>query len=284
MDIQRPVQQQPSEQSAAQQPVQPVPVVARPSQSNWKVIILAGIGILILGGASYGAYYYWQTQKLIDANKPVACTQEAKLCSDGSSVSRTGPNCEFAECPADPTADWQTYKNDQYEFKYPSKVILTENKNQIVLNHKIPYENHGSCDMKGDSKTYPTLDDLNMAIKVIDNPLVKTVQTLSPYLTEENFVGDSLVISPGFIDEYKNGVLRGFSIYEGAEGCGDRKYYFPVTTTKTLVITNEQVQMLSGIIEASIRNEVLKVPGVISREENEKIFNQILSTLKFTAQ
>jgi len=138
--------------------------------------------------------------------------------------------------------------------------------------------------MKGDSKTYPTLDDLNMAIKVIDNPLVKTVQTLSPYLTEENFVGDSLVISPGFIDEYKNGVLRGFSIYEGAEGCGDRKYYFPVTTTKTLVITNEQVQMLSGIIEASIRNEVLKVPGVISREENEKIFNQILSTLKFTAQ
>ena len=42
--------------------------------------------------------------------------------------------------------------------------------------------------------------------------------------------------------------------------------------------------MLSGIIEASIRNEVLKVPGVISREENEKIFNQILSTLKFTAQ
>jgi len=104
MDIQRPVQQQPSEQSAAQQPVQPVPVVARPSQSNWKVIILAVIGILILGGASYGAYYYWQTQKLIDANKPVACTQEAKLCSDGSSVSRTGPNCEFAECPADPTA------------------------------------------------------------------------------------------------------------------------------------------------------------------------------------
>jgi len=30
-----------------------------------------------------------------------ACTQEAKLCPDGSAVGRTGPNCEFAPCPGD---------------------------------------------------------------------------------------------------------------------------------------------------------------------------------------
>lgn len=29
----------------------------------------------------------------------VVCTQEAKQCPDGSYVSRTGPNCEFAKCP-----------------------------------------------------------------------------------------------------------------------------------------------------------------------------------------
>lgn len=29
----------------------------------------------------------------------VACTLDAKLCPDGSYVSRTGPNCEFAPCP-----------------------------------------------------------------------------------------------------------------------------------------------------------------------------------------
>jgi hypothetical protein len=28
-----------------------------------------------------------------------ACTEEAKVCPDGSSVGRTGPNCEFAPCP-----------------------------------------------------------------------------------------------------------------------------------------------------------------------------------------
>ena len=30
---------------------------------------------------------------------PIACTEEAKLCPDGSAVGRTGPNCEFAPCP-----------------------------------------------------------------------------------------------------------------------------------------------------------------------------------------
>ena len=29
-----------------------------------------------------------------------ACTLEAKICPDGSSVGRTGPNCEFAACPS----------------------------------------------------------------------------------------------------------------------------------------------------------------------------------------
>ena len=34
------------------------------------------------------------------SDSPVACAQDAKLCSDGKTyVSRTGPNCEFATCP-----------------------------------------------------------------------------------------------------------------------------------------------------------------------------------------
>ena len=31
----------------------------------------------------------------------VACTMEARLCPDGSSVGRSGPNCEFAACPVE---------------------------------------------------------------------------------------------------------------------------------------------------------------------------------------
>lgn len=32
--------------------------------------------------------------------QPKACTQDAKICPDGTGVGRTGPNCEFAPCPA----------------------------------------------------------------------------------------------------------------------------------------------------------------------------------------
>jgi hypothetical protein len=32
-------------------------------------------------------------------NKNVFCTQDAKLCSDGSYVSRIPPNCDFNKCP-----------------------------------------------------------------------------------------------------------------------------------------------------------------------------------------
>lgn len=30
---------------------------------------------------------------------PIACTMDAKVCSDGTAVGRIGPNCEFAPCP-----------------------------------------------------------------------------------------------------------------------------------------------------------------------------------------
>jgi len=40
----------------------------------------------------------------LKSNNPIggakACTMEAKICPDGSSVGRSGPNCEFAPCPA----------------------------------------------------------------------------------------------------------------------------------------------------------------------------------------
>ena len=40
-------------------------------------------------------------------DEPVACTMEAKICPDGTGVGRSGPNCEFAECPT------ESNKNDE---------------------------------------------------------------------------------------------------------------------------------------------------------------------------
>lgn len=40
-----------------------------------------------------------QTTTIPSPTVEVYCTQEVKMCPDGSAVGRTGPNCEFAACP-----------------------------------------------------------------------------------------------------------------------------------------------------------------------------------------
>lgn len=58
------------------------------------------IAIMILLGA-YIAITYDRKEAAISTPQPVVCTQEAKQCPDGSYVGRTGPQCQFADCPTD---------------------------------------------------------------------------------------------------------------------------------------------------------------------------------------
>ncbi len=55
-------------------------------------VIIAVLILVVLGGL-------WAANGRIAKAPGQACTMEAKLCPDGSAVARTGPNCEFAECP-----------------------------------------------------------------------------------------------------------------------------------------------------------------------------------------
>lgn len=59
-----------------------------------KIKLIIIISILVLIGGLIGFGY-----SIFKKGEPRACPQEAKLCSDGSYVSRTGPTCEFTLCP-----------------------------------------------------------------------------------------------------------------------------------------------------------------------------------------
>lgn len=65
--------------------------------------LLAGIVILLVIGIAGFLYRNTLEHPLAPGggatSTPVACTMEAKLCPDGTSVGRSGPNCEFAACP-----------------------------------------------------------------------------------------------------------------------------------------------------------------------------------------
>jgi len=55
--------------------------------------LLIIVAVLAVFCVLFGVIYYTYPQK------PIACTLEAKVCPDGSTVGRTGPDCEFEECP-----------------------------------------------------------------------------------------------------------------------------------------------------------------------------------------
>jgi hypothetical protein len=70
------------------------------------VVVVIIIAVYMIG------FLVWFRSKIIDPPtfqdptlpsrliEPKMCTMEAKLCPDGSTVSRVAPNCEFAECPS----------------------------------------------------------------------------------------------------------------------------------------------------------------------------------------
>lgn len=82
---------------------------------NKKIASEIAVGIVLILAIAIGGIFWMQEKKdtietrktpeVVNVQKSevkneVACTMEAKLCDDGSSVGRSGPNCEFARCPA----------------------------------------------------------------------------------------------------------------------------------------------------------------------------------------
>jgi len=83
---------------------------------------------------SFAGYLNYSIWRLEVAPQATACTTEAKICPDGTSVGRTGPDCEFSPCPSvvlcqgeacsAPAAipGWKTSINadNGFSFQYPA--------------------------------------------------------------------------------------------------------------------------------------------------------------------
>lgn len=70
--------------------------------------------VAVAGGWYWYTNMYQNSGAIVETNPQpttppdedvVMCTMDAKICPDGSSVGRTGPNCEFAQCPGNATSE-----------------------------------------------------------------------------------------------------------------------------------------------------------------------------------
>lgn len=140
--------------------------------STITTVIIIILVLIIIGG---GVWYFI-------ANKPVACTEEAKLCPDGTAVGRTGKNCEFAECPImDQFKDWNTYKNEEYgfEMKYP---------NDFPIYSIQPITTAINCDYANFSSKCPTVSSGGQSSSTTERININGILYCS-YVTAEGAAG-----------------------------------------------------------------------------------------------
>ncbi len=57
------------------------------------------LALLVIIVITFVGVFTSRKVNLNDSGGNIACTMDAKICPDGSSVGRSGPRCEFAQCP-----------------------------------------------------------------------------------------------------------------------------------------------------------------------------------------
>ena len=76
---------------------------------------------------------------------PKACTLEAKICPDGSAVGRTGPNCEFAECPTSAEATAGRPATSTVQMANPASVNCKAVGGNLVIQTRGDGGQYGLC-------------------------------------------------------------------------------------------------------------------------------------------
>ena len=129
-------------------PVAETPITKSPS-SNKLTILLISVLVLLLG---VGGYFFF-LQKEISS----VC-----VCPDGSTVDIEGTDCELIECPGvqDETANWQTYRNEEYgfEFRYPQDWELFINAHGSGASLLVSLDPEGLADSHVDTDLPYSLD------------------------------------------------------------------------------------------------------------------------------
>jgi len=173
----------------------------------------------------------------------------------------------------------ETYRSEElgFEIQYPDELNLIADNQGVAITHSVAHTFNDPCDLRDGSSKLDKMIDFNADLRVFDKSIEATVK--DSYVSWSDIMENGqFKISPGFVDAYLVGSLSGYRLSIGAEGCGLNTYYFPLSDSSTLVVTQKISPERTPLI--SNYEEFLSLPEAISPQEENDIFNQILGTFK----
>lgn len=196
----------------------------------------------------------------------VVCTMDVKECPDGSFVSRSGPNCEFAACPtssseADETKNWQTYTNPKYGFvfKYPKGWKTTK----LYSPESLSYT-HLNLGLAPAQKVKTGYENV-FAIEHYDNPNNLSFQKWDEKENEGKNMTRNL-----YSPDTKSVNIAGYKAYVNEKGNCD-----PVLCKEVIIMHNDNILVFRNLDFTNMDYTKEEI------ESYKPIFEQILSSLKF---
>lgn len=177
----------------------------------------------------------------------------------------------------------EKFSTKKYDFKIqvPDSIEVIESTESTTLKHSILYEHDNPCFFSEcETPILNELTDFLVSIKIYNRNLQETALINENDYVISNFLcaKDGFEQERGFIEEVSIGSLNGFRISESIEGCGEYRYYFPIDSNNTLFITRRLISELTGIFPG--KEEYLALPEIIPPENEESLFNQIISSLE----
>jgi len=184
--------------------------VETPPQSRGKSnkLVLVVIILLLLAGATFGGYMIGKQSAPTPSPTPVA------------TVTPTAS--------PDPMAEWETYSNDQYLFKYPNSYAFQENPDKtITITHQSgifltikelstnDYLQYKPC---SEMASLCLIEDNPFQIELIKDVVVGEKRSKSFYLTSGGLDNDYHVI------QTTEGILLNISAWIGSIQYGDGEY------------------------------------------------------------
>lgn len=170
-------------------------------------------------------------------------------------------------------ANWKTYTDSTFSFRYPPNLTLKKTKEGIELFHLTKFRHEDPCGAEDGDQPLKVnwLEDFRLVFKFDKSETKLEVNKVH--------AEDWETIIDGYID---TGNFKGQVALNAVEGCGNYFYTFPAKAGNILTVKRLIVSLFEPTTyQNGDRQKALKLKNVIKPEAERQIFKTIIESIKF---